>query len=564
MKPLGAGDWRQRAQAAIQAGRPEEARRVISEAIARAPDDAAQHNSAGNLHIRLGDHEQAERNFVRALELEPGNSEYAINLAIALSGLSRDREAVRILERFEQEGSSLARYCSVRANSERNAGKPAEAARWYTRCLQIDPKHSRAWHGRARVALERGEADSAAHFDRALALNPGEADLWLGKAQALDVAGDVDGARAIAEELVRQAPHWLEALRFLAQLRVGSGEEDFAGHYRTAWEKLPENQEIPAAWCDLLGGHDLDREAMEIAATARRRFPGNPRFAVLEANHAGILGDESRAETIFASLDWDHGYQWLHEARHRTRRGEIAAAHRALGKVLAGDPWNISGWALRGILWRVDGEERADWLMGDERLYRPMKLEAGGDLLSRVKPMLHGLHDASPFPLGQSLRGGTQTRGILFARTEQPLQELRSAIERTVEKYRADLPAEDGGHPLLRHRDHPWPLAGSWSVRLSGGGDFHAAHIHPQGIVSSALYIEVPPENASGEKEGWLELGRPPPDLGLDLPPVATIRPEPGHLALFPSYLYHGTRPFSGARRMTVAFDVVVEPESNV
>jgi hypothetical protein len=123
------------------------------------------------------------------------------------------------------------------------------------------------------------------------------------------------------------------------------------------------------------------------------------------------------------------------------------------------------------------------------------------------------------------------------------------------------LPAADSAHPLLRHRDDIWRLAGSWSVRLSGGGDFHTSHIHPQGLVSSALYLEVPPANGQAAQEGWLEVGRPPPDLRLDLPPLQIIEPKPGHLALFPSTLYHGTRPFSTGRRMTAAFDVTL-PES--
>jgi hypothetical protein len=43
----------------------------------------------------------------------------------------------------------------------------------------------------------------------------------------------------------------------------------------------------------------------------------------------------------------------------------------------------------------------------------------------------------------------------------------------------------------------------------------------------------------------------------LDLEPLEAIKPEPGYLALFPSTLYHGTRPFGDAERMTVAFDAV-------
>ncbi|NNC52370.1 MAG: hypothetical protein HKO08_04950, partial [Erythrobacter sp.] len=107
----------------------------------------------------------------------------------------------------------------------------------------------------------------------------------------------------------------------------------------------------------------------------------------------------------------------------------------------------------------------------------------------------------------------------------------------------------------LRHRDAEWRMLGSWSVRLLGGGDHHTAHIHPQGIVSSACYLILPDGRSPGD--GALEVGRPAPDLRLDLQPLRTIEPIEGHLALFPSTMYHGTSPFGAGRRMTVAFDVV-------
>ena len=163
-------------------------------------------------------------------------------------------------------------------------------------------------------------------------------------------------------------------------------------------------------------------------------------------------------------------------------------------------------------------------------------------------------------PLGQSLRGGTQTRGTLFHRSGSILSELHRAILATLEEYRSNLPQHDPAHPLLRHRDTGWRLAGSWSVRLTGRGDHHAAHIHPHGIVSSALYLVLPDEvHEPGSRKGWLELGRPPRDLGLDLEPLIAIEPRHGHLALFPSSLYHGTTAFDSAERITVAFDVVTD-----
>jgi len=55
---------------------------------------------------------------------------------------------------------------------------------------------------------------------------------------------------------------------------------------------------------------------------------------------------------------------------------------------------------------------------------------------------------------------------------------------------------------------------------------------------------------------GWLTLGEPDALLGIDLPPWRKIEPKIGHLALFPSAMWHGTVPFADGERLTVAFDV--------
>jgi hypothetical protein len=122
-----------------------------------------------------------------------------------------------------------------------------------------------------------------------------------------------------------------------------------------------------------------------------------------------------------------------------------------------------------------------------------------------------------------------------------------------VDEYRRRLPSADPKHPLLRHRDRDLKIEGSWSVRLSSAG-FHVPHFHFAGVLSSAFYVRVPVLDRATQ-EGWLELGRPPADLQMDLGPLTAIEPEPGSLALFPSHLYHGTRPFPAGERLSVAFD---------
>jgi hypothetical protein len=60
------------------------------------------------------------------------------------------------------------------------------------------------------------------------------------------------------------------------------------------------------------------------------------------------------------------------------------------------------------------------------------------------------------------------------------------------------------------------------------------------------------------EPEGWLKFGEPGVRTEPPLPPEHFVKPEPGLLALFPSYMWHGTVPFSGPDpRLTIAFDVV-------
>ena len=58
---------------------------------------------------------------------------------------------------------------------------------------------------------------------------------------------------------------------------------------------------------------------------------------------------------------------------------------------------------------------------------------------------------------------------------------------------------------------------------------------------------------------GCLQLGQSNLHLGVASDPVErVITPEVGKLVLFPSYLWHGTVPFTdGSERLSVAFDIV-------
>lgn len=549
-----------RARRALQSNDFETARRIAANARREHPEEASLADLAGDIALKAGDVPAAEAHFAKACALAQSVLDYALNHAIALQRLGRYEDVFAILLDREAEGRGNVRYANIRAATHRALRDLSGAARWYDAALLLDGRNPLALRGRSRVALERAEGSALGLFDRALAIAPGDASLWIGKANALDMAGDHEGALRVARQIVDQAPGLIDGLSLLANLRLARGEDDFASHYAEAAKKQPQNPNIPAAHCQVLESAQKPQQAAEIAAQARRAFPQIDHFGLLEALHRGSAGEWAAAEAIFGTLENRTAQRYLHEARHRLRAEDPAEADALLARVLEEQPGDVAAWALRGLAWRLLDDARAKWLHEQEGLVNLLPIKGADDLLERATRQLRELHENSPFPLGQSLRGGTQTRANLFAYESPVLQELSQAIMATLEDYRAGLPEIDTEHPLLRHREAIWRFDGSWSVRLTGGTDHHAAHIHPSGIISSALYLVLPEdaEEESGAAGGLLEVGRPPENLGLDLGPIRTIRPKKGHVALFPSTLYHGTTSFTGAERLTVAFDVVV------
>ena len=307
------------------------------------------------------------------------------------------------------------------------------------------------------------------------------------------------------------------------------------------------------SWSSMLSGLDRPGEALAAILIGRTQFPDSRALLLAESASHDAVGEHAAAAAIFdryreSTADWQ-----IHEARHRLRRGDPAAADVLLAGATAREQDDVIAWSLRGIAWALLGDDRHAWLSLQPGLIAECEVPLSPDEQALAIETLDGLHDRAATPVGQSIRAGSQTRGALFDRVEPIISDIAAALRDAVERYRSALPPADAAHPLLRHRDDPWRFAGSWSIRMEGQGH-HASHVHPHGIVSSAAYFAVPA--AIDDQAGWLEIGRPPSDLNCHLPPISTIRPQVGRVVLFPSTLYHGTRPIRSGKRMTVAFDV--------
>ncbi|HEX4738322.1 MAG TPA: putative 2OG-Fe(II) oxygenase, partial [Allosphingosinicella sp.] len=430
-----------------------------------------------------------------------------------------------------------------------------------SRAAQLAPANAEIAHSLARVHLEAG-LPSAGLFRATLSLAPQDQDAMMGLVGATVQDEGAAAGLALIEETVARNPHWLPGQELLAQLRWQNGDrEGYTSRLEQALAAAPRNL---ALWRSLISAriNAEDLEGALAAVRAGRAAAGH--HMLFDANEAICLADlgaTAEAEAWFARLGDAPGPAFqVHRVRHLLRTGRPADA-AALALRFTDTPAGDVFWAYVSVAWRLTGDPRWEWLEGDPRLVGVYDL---GDAITSPEALialLRTLHRWAHHPLQQSLRGGTQTDGQLFPRIEPELRRLRQAVSDAVAAHIAQLPPLDPSHPMLSpRRDTRVRFTGSWSVRLTGGGR-HVSHIHPMGWFSSAFYLVVPPPGARGpEPAGWLALGEPPADLQLDLPPLRVVEPKPGRLVLFPSIMWHGTRPFDGGERLTVAFDVARPP----
>jgi Flp pilus assembly protein TadD len=423
------------------------------------------------------------------------------------------------------------------------------------RAVELAPTEPLVAHGYARTLLEAG-LPSVEAFALAVKLAPANTEVVKGLASALVAEGRIDDAIAGLETVVSRSPLWTDGHVLLSELRWTNGErEGFTRSFDEALRAHPNSLDLRREqMVALLHAEQFD-EARARIEQGRSLFGEQPLFTAHDAVVRSETGDVDGADRLFAELaplavaNFD-----LRLLRHLLRSGRAAQASAVLDRWIETSDQDMF-WPYASTIWRLTGDPRAEWLEGDERLVGVFDLTGKLPPLDQLASTLRRLHNLRGQPLAQSVRGGTQTDGNLFQRIEPEIVAIREAVRNAAAEHARNLPDLDARHPLARGRPSRIGFSGAWSVRLQSGGH-HSNHFHSMGWLSSALYIVLPPDLGTGDHAGWLILGEPQAQLGIDLPPRRLIEPKAGCLALFPSWMWHGTRPFGEGERITVAFDV--------
>jgi Flp pilus assembly protein TadD len=423
------------------------------------------------------------------------------------------------------------------------------------RAVELAPDAARPAHALARTLYEAG-LPSIEAFGHALRLMPGNEEIVSELAMAFVGAGEVNTAIAGLEKIVARSPLWVAGHVKLSQLRwMEGGQQGFTRSFTEALRRYPQAIDLWRGQIVALMHAEQWDEALSVIAEGRVLLGNHPVFAINEAVIHAERGEISVADALFAPfVEVDDPALQIRLVRHHFRANRPEAAGKLIDKWL-GRPEAFMFYPYASIAWRLTSPERWQWLEGDDRFVGVYDITERLPPLDELAATLRKLHKLSGHPLEQSVRGGTQTDGDIFMRIDPILVRLREAARATVAEHVARLPPPDPAHPLLGARRDRIAFAGAWSVRLRSAG-FHSNHVHPLGWLSSALYVSLPPDIGVRDA-GLLAFGEPRSScFALDMAPFRMVTPKPGRLVLFPSYMWHGTRPFSEGERLTVAFDV--------
>lgn len=448
----------------------------------------------------------------------------------------------------------------------RKSRSPGRLDENVARCRALvaaSPASASAEHNLAAALGDAGRwAEAETHVRSAIAKGGGAAETWLVLGRCRQSLGAPEDAEQAFLEALRRRPDLYEAHIDLAQLRwMRTGARAAAlAEIEGAIAARPKDARLTLVKAKILEGAQQIEDAFALTQEAASREPGDVALAVYAAQLAAQLGHSSAALA--------HAERAVGLAPQES----VAAIALIVACLGAGDarraealalqlhqraPDDQHAIALLATAWRLTGDPRYGALYDYDAFVRTAELDTPAGWTSRaayvedLRRALTASHAMRTHPFNQSIRNGSQIADILSI-DDPALAALPEALDGPISRYIASLgPGDD---PLRRRNAGGYAIQGIWSIRMHAGG-YHIDHVHPNGWISSACYIDVP-EGRTGH-EGWIRFGEP----GIRTTPALAaeryINPKPGMVVMFPSYMWHGVVPYAqDGARMTFAYDL--------
>jgi len=492
----------------------------------------------GYCHQASGNVGAAEDSFRQAIRAQPGSITARQNLGGLLADQARGEEAEAVLRealamnpRDRLQLATLQQFLGVALKQQRRL---KEALQLFDIAQQTMPDITTVDNCRGVTLQDMGDMDGAVKsFRLALARNPLNMIAHQELNKLLYRLGRDDEFLTSLDEAANKRPDTGGLFLLKGGFLLNAGRNIAAAETFEHAARLMPNSAAPH---DMLGQIYAQQERFDEAVRMHER--------ALELEPANAQRWTNFAETLLRAQDPERARDAAERALAISPNQQKAIALWALALRKFDDP-REPGLNDYGSLVQIYDLPPPEGYSSMEAFNR--------DLNAYLDPM----HHDSQAPLEQTLRMGTQTHDNLIGRGHDLVERLRARIDEALLAYTAGM-ADDQTHPLFRRRTRGVRYQGSWSARLRDCG-FHTNHVHPFGWISSCYYVSLPNEIEDPEQQqGWLKFGEPSFEAGLGNAVRRTVKPMPGRLVLFPSYMWHGTIPFrSQQQRTTIAFDAV-------
>jgi tetratricopeptide (TPR) repeat protein len=255
---------------ALRAGRLQEARSLLEEAVAGPRADAADWTNLGLCQSRLGRGAQAMAAYDRALDrdsrhvpaltnkaallraaggkdeeelaldllmralvLAPENPVVWVNLAMSHAALGVHELAVEACDKALALNPKDAEAFEMKADSHGRLKEPQASLAAAEQALVLEPSRAHAWYLKANALAKLGRPEEAlAAYDRCLANDPAKANAYFNKAHLLFELKLYPDVPALCEQAVKLHPGfaWAAELRARAQEAMGRPDDALAGY----------------------------------------------------------------------------------------------------------------------------------------------------------------------------------------------------------------------------------------------------------------------------------------------------------------------------------------------
>jgi len=483
-----------------QMGKINESLVASQKSVQLKPQDAEAHNNLGVTLQELGRLKEAEASLRQAIALKPDFAKAHNNLGVTLKELGRLDEAE---VSYRQAITLKPDYAEAHYNLGiilQELGRLDEAEISYRQTITLKPDYAVAHSNLGVILQELGRLNEAEKsYRKAIRLKPDLTEAHNNLGITLQELGKLDVAEASYRKAIKLKPDYAEAYSNLGNTLKELGRLDEAiSSFQTAYQINP-NLDIATIFAAAYLRNKDPGNALPLLEQYLKKYPQDARANAYKTIALRGLGEFDQIDEL---ISFQNLVKKIHP--HNLIKEDLVAFNKKLRRTLVQDPRrrpedNLKGWAIRG---------------------------------------------------------GTVIRNLL--NTENPsILKFETVLRTAIDQYIANLP-DNIKHPFLMMKTESYQLLNCWANFLQPG-DYQSNHIHNQGSISGVYYLDEPEIEPNEEHAGWIEFNR----AGYNLPHFAgekgieLIKPTGGMFIFFPSYVWHGTIPYTHSySRISISFDI--------